>query len=258
MINTLTTPSASNGCLNLYTFCSYGGFQQQICNNISDLRTIAWSDLASSIFLGRGVKATIFTGINYTGTSITLATSDSCLSKDNKMFDKNISSLKLSLSDYCVITYPQCGFVGTPTLICDNNQNLTDLSVASMQVGNQTLVSLYNGQNYTNASFASNEDVSCINSDAYSGVTNSIQISPMQGCVWLFPTCNFIGQPTVLCKSNPVVISEFSSIKVGVNANVTIYTSVLYKGNNQTITQDANCLTNDTVINSRFMSIKFN
>jgi len=244
-------PSTPDGCLNLYTFCSYGGFSQQICADTPDLRTYAWNDLASSVMLGRGIKATLYSGINYTGSSMAVSSSCPCLTSDTPAWDKNISSIKLGLADTCVQVYPQCNYGGTPTTICDNDSSI-NTGFASIKVGSSVMATLYSSNNYASNSYSISNSNNCLtNNNAWSG-TNSIRLSPLPSCVWAFTSCNYGGDVTIYCGSINNLPAAASSMKVGQMVNVSVYSNSGYSGTSTSVSSDQSCF------GTSIQSIQFN
>jgi C1A family cysteine protease len=85
------------GCIWAYDNYCLSGNKIEICSDISDLSTVAFTNKISSIKFGTGVKSvTGYNSINYKGTSS--STNSDRFSYSGSSLDKNIESIKITIS----------------------------------------------------------------------------------------------------------------------------------------------------------------
>jgi hypothetical protein len=82
---------------------------------------------------------------------------------------------------------------------------------------------------------------------ANSGMIRNLDDRPREGCAWLYELCDFKGQMVEVCKNENNLGSlnfdkKISSLKIGINTKIFLFTSLYFQGNSQSLTNDMNCL----------------
>jgi len=290
----LIVPKANQNCIKINNLCYFEGETYEICEDIENFNDINKDvDPANiqSIIVGSDIQGRFFKNENFAkGDYVTFSKEvekefSTCLKTQEKVtFNFNsISLLENSPKLNCYMLYEKCDFLGERNEYCygfSDTAVLLSNNFLSIKTGSSAEVSLFDDLNYKKITFSqviqkNDSSNTCLSGSAtkpksinYNFYSDDIKQTDVS-CVVVYNKCDFTGSMLEICAniaslSNNQYLSSFDvlSLKVGSNAQISLFSEEDYKGNKFSFGKDfatkySRCLTNEFKDKVKSISISY-